>query len=170
MIIDLKIANHDFQVFKRPANHPSLESYQWLWEFTGYFMTKVEDNLCQLLCFPETIANIDSYILTVGSTQNTNISGERIFRLGSLQNVEDGSIISIGSVTLFMNELFPRRSQLGNEGFVIATSINSRTLRPVSQPVRIYSAEGLILLISSLSCHKYLNNKLREKCLMTVKR
>jgi hypothetical protein len=106
-------------------------------------MTRVEGNLCQLLSFPETIANMNSYILTVGSTDNTNFERERIIRLGSLRNVEDGSIISVGSVTLFLNELFPRRSQLGNEGFVIATSINSRTLRPVFQPVRIYSAEGI---------------------------
>jgi len=119
-------------------------SYEWLWEFTGYFMTRVEGNLCQLLCFPETIANIRFYTLAVGSTDNTSFEGERIIRLGSLQNVEDGSIISIGPVTLFLNELFPRRSQLGNEGFVIASSINSRTIQPVFQPVRIYSAEGVL--------------------------
>jgi len=98
----------------------------WIWEFRGQFVVERENGLCQLLCFQETIAEINNFTLTVGGLHNSNFAGTRIFRLGMIHDNDNISIVSIGSTVLFCDDLFFNNSKMQDEGIVMGLTINSR--------------------------------------------
>ena len=111
-----------------------------MWEFTGFFIAKSETGFFQLLSFRDTIQNIYSYTMTVGSNHELNFEGDRIARIANVEGTEGAFIASIGENIIFLDDMLMKRSVLCNEGVDLGLKIDS-SRRVSYTPVRTYSTE-----------------------------